>query len=1136
MDGMMHRDVGQLSWARVRRWYQASLVNRTTCMGLALASSVMLIIVLLVIKLGAGLVQRSVDERLEALAARNAMRLESEIERILIGIDNVSHRPLIARGLAEPVEAKRQVLPFLYEFRHAFPEVDALSLVDMRGQIVVAAATNPLIDSAVQASVWRSGQSALSLQTRRTGTWLHFAYPVFQVQSGEKLGIVAGDLDLSALLARTKLDVETVDHLPLSLAVESADGRSIYRSEQGVVGKLLQVDVPIAGRLARGGVEMRLRAGVSRDAAYAPLYALVAWASLLAVAVLAVVVLLIRKLSVNVLRPLQEMSQHAIEVAGAGPAGLRELPVTRADEIGAMGLAFNEMVYSLRQAYETQEAEVQRRTRELGEAQKRLAGVLAGIDDVVYATDPSFSRLDYVSPAAMQVFGLTPEQCINDKQAMFELVLPEDRAGLIDARCKLEVGVSRGVRYRIRRSDGAIRWIKDRFHLLCDEETGAMHVGGVIRDVTARMEAEASLHLRERALASSSCGVVIADMSQPGLPILYVNEAFQRITGYATDEVVGQNWSLLQGSKGENAVGLAEVRLAIAEGRGCKVVIRDYRKDGEAFWNELQLSPIVDDTGRVTHYIGVQNDITANIMATQALVESEQRLALTIDALHEGVWDWRIGENRFITSPSWAEILGVDPHGLSPQDGFSVFSRYLPASWGKHVQEEFDAYLAGSGNEFYLEHQMQHADGRSIWVANHGRIVERAMDGRPERMVGTIVDITQRIESSQQIIGLMAQLDSIFTLSPDAFIYFNDAGRVTFVNPAFERLTGIQAGESTGLSRVEIRHLLQDRSDPSHPFPWFDAGRHPGDQDGQLMYLLHPTRRVLLVSRRGGEGSAAVVYLRDVTRETEVDRMKSEFLTTAAHELRTPMASIMGFAELLMLREFPPERTKDMLATMHRQARRLTDLINELLDLARIEARAGKDFKISRQHIEPVIRDAIAALNVDGDRSRMQLYLPENLPELDIDPAKMQQAIINVLSNAYKYSPKGGPIDISARRRERDGAAQVAIIVRDHGIGMTADQSARVFERFFRADPSGNIPGTGLGMSLVKEIMDSHGGSVEVDSEVGQGTSVSLWLPVQGSESRSMPEDDEEPGTNAHGELTLWLDQSDTAGPKGLLH
>lgn len=1136
MDNLMLPKAGRLSWTHLRFWYQESLVNRATGMGLALAGAVMLVIFAIVFKLASDLVQRAAAERLDAAAAQNALRLEAEIERVLAGLDNLSHRSLLARGFASSSPDEGGLRTVLFEFRQGFPAVKTLSLVDAAGHIVSSASANPVLDMAVQARAVSTRQAAYALKTSSSAARLHFAYPVSHSPNGPSLGVVAGDVDLLAVLAGLRLLSETVDHQPLGVSVVDGSGHTIYRSENRIAGDVLSASAPVAGRLASRGVDLHLHVEVPRAAAYAPLYWIAGMALLLGLAVLAMVVLMVRKIALTILRPLQEMSQHAMAVASTGPAGLRELPVSRSDEIGIMGIAFNEMVNSLRQAYDSQEATVSERTRELAGAQERLARVLAAIDVVVYVTDPAFSQLTYINPATELLFGMTPEQFLAQPSYWQELVVAEDAPRREAARQALAAGAPAEVRYRIRRPDGSIRWVKDRCHLVHDAETGQTQVSGLMRDVTAQMEAEALLRLRERALASSSCGVIIADMMQPGQPVLYVNEAFERITGYAAEDILGRNCALLQGDPAENTAGLAEIRNAIASGGDCKVVLRNYRKDGEPFWNELRISPLCDANGRVTHYIGIQNDITANIMATQALVESEQRLALTIDALHEGVWDWHIPENCFITSPSWAGILGIDARSLPAKAGFSLFIEQVPTAWARHVQSEFDAHLAGSESEFYLDHQMCHADGRIIWVANHGRIVERDAAGRPLRMVGTIVDITQRIESSQQIIGLMAQLDSVFTLSPDAFIYFNETGRVTFVNPAFERLTGIQAGESTGLSRQEIRQLLQERSDPTHAFPWFDISQSREDQDDQLMYLLHPVRRVLLVSWRAGEGCAAVIYMRDVTRETEVDRMKSEFLTTAAHELRTPMASIMGFAELLILRDFPPERTKDMLNTIHRQARRLTDLINELLDLARIEARAGKDFKISRQSVVPVIRDAVAALHVEGDRSRMQLHLPDGLPEVDIDSAKMQQAIINVLSNAYKYSPKGGPIDISTRRRERGGNSQVAIVVCDHGIGMSHEQAARIFERFFRADPSGNIPGTGLGMSLVKEIMESHGGSVEVDSEVGEGTSVSLWLPVHGDGGRLAPNQESSGSGSTHGELTLWLDSPGGSGQSSMLH
>ena len=246
-----------------------------------------------------------------------------------------------------------------------------------------------------------------------------------------------------------------------------------------------------------------------------------------------------------------------------------------------------------------------------------------------------------------------------------------------------------------------------------------------------------------------------------------------------------------------------------------------------------------------------------------------------------------------------------------------------------------------------------------------------------------------------------------------------------------------------------------------------------------------------------------MLYLRDVTRELEVDRMKSEFLSSAAHELRTPMASIFGFAELLLRKSYPDERKREMIDTIHRQAKHLTNLVNELLDLARIEARAGKDFKLEELPLAPMINDAVAALLMPNDTRKVELDLPQSLPLVRVDPGKLRQALTNILSNAYKYSPNGGRIRLSIEERKGPDRDFIGVQVSDQGIGMTPEQLTHACERFYRADTSGNIPGTGLGLSLVKEIMQVQGGSIDMASEYGKGTTVTLWMPISSREVRA---------------------------------
>ncbi|HEX5354730.1 MAG TPA: PAS domain S-box protein [Aquabacterium sp.] len=503
----------------------------------------------------------------------------------------------------------------------------------------------------------------------------------------------------------------------------------------------------------------------------------------------------------------------------------------------------------------------------------------------------------------------------------------------------------------------------------------------IARDTTDAKWAEQELSLRDRALASSADGVIITSMTLPRQPVIYVNHAFERITGYEAHEVLGLNCKILQRDDVDQPA-VQIMREAIRKGESCKVVVRNYRKDGSLFYNDLAISPVLSPEGVLTHYVGVQTDITDRIAAEQVL----------------------------------------------------------------HLRTE--------------------------------------------------------------------RLNAVFDLSPDGFVVLDKRGEVSIVNPAFERMTGMLAGDMVGQSRDAFEEALMARcksselDDASTVAPL--AG-HEAEADGasrasrQLLHLHTPAVRTLVRRvRQGAHDNETVMYFRDITHELEVDRMKSEFLAMAAHELRTPMVSIFGFTELLLKRNFNDERRQDMLSTIHKQASILINLVNELLDLARIEARRGKDFKRQLQPIGPIIEQVLEGLKVPGDRRKVRVHMasPQCLVWADTD--KLGQAVLNVLSNAYKYSPNGGEIHLHVK--QYPDSAQLVIEVEDHGIGMTPAQLARVFERFFRADPSGNIPGTGLGMSLVKEIVSLHQGEVDVRSESGQGTTVRITLPAHMDGATQPPE------------------------------
>jgi signal transduction histidine kinase len=320
-------------------------------------------------------------------------------------------------------------------------------------------------------------------------------------------------------------------------------------------------------------------------------------------------------------------------------------------------------------------------------------------------------------------------------------------------------------------------------------------------------------------------------------------------------------------------------------------------------------------------------------------------------------------------------------------------------------------------------------------------------------------------------------------------------------------------GEETleGLDENDFSIWLAWRCAPSTPFLGVAALRAQlaGDMPDQrtLIELNQQGKRVLQLGLRSSASStlSQILYLRDVTHETAIDQMKSEFLATAAHELRTPMASIFGYAEVLLNEEFDAATQHEFLNTIYTQSKLMANILNELLDLARIEARRDKDFRYTRVDLQMLVSDLARSYPVPAGRDGLELTLPEQPLYLMADAGKLRQTLLNVVSNAFKYSPNGGPVTLKAWiKSSANQAPGVCIEVTDCGIGMSAAQRARVGERFYRADTSGKIPGTGLGMSIVKEIIALHHGTLEIDSTPGAGTTVRLCLPTYATLQDSM--------------------------------
>jgi len=524
------------------------------------------------------------------------------------------------------------------------------------------------------------------------------------------------------------------------------------------------------------------------------------------------------------------------------------------------------------------------------------------------------------------------------------------------------------------------------------------------------------------------------------------------------------------------------------------------RFDGTEFPAEVSLARVDNPTGAM--YALVLRDLTEQRMANEMLGLYNRALECATNGVV--ISDMRLANQPvFYANPAFERITGYSL--------MEIIGRNLMLLQGEDTKQPELATLATAqslGESASAVLRSYRKDG-TLFFNEVSIAPVKAEDGSIPHYVCVLSDVTERERSRMALAERNARLNAVFDLSPDGFVVFDRDGELVYSNKAFRDMTGWSSEAAGHMTVHSFDAAFGPMCDPAIPYrPIAEAMDDTvGHAAPEIIRMVTPAHRAVarLVRHNVDGRGESILYLRDITQETEVDRMKSEFLTTAAHELRTPMVSIFGFTELLLNRPVPDGKKRDLLETIHRQSSLLINMVNELLDLARIEARAGKDLKREEVAIGAVIEQTVAAMMVAGDQRPVALDVQHGQQLLKVDREKTIQALTNILSNAYKYSPEGGEIRLSTvEGRLRDQPA-LGIQVVDHGIGMTAQQQARVFERFYRADPSGNIPGTGLGMSLVKEIAELQGGQVDLRSELGVGTCVTLWFPLAGASSAASP-------------------------------
>jgi len=354
------------------------------------------------------------------------------------------------------------------------------------------------------------------------------------------------------------------------------------------------------------------------------------------------------------------------------------------------------------------------------------------------------------------------------------------------------------------------------------------------------------------------------------------------------------------------------------------------------------------------------------------------------------------------------------------------------------------------------------------------------------------------------------KIDGILKSVADGLIVTDIYNRIILMNRAAEDLLGVHLTEvitrpiDFAIEDETLRERVKSTLDKKKEGYQFDF-ELPGEDPKNPRIM---RARTSVIEDRAGRQTGMITIIHDVTHEREVDRMKTEFISTAAHELRTPLTSIQGFSEVLSRRgDIKQRERRKFLTYINDQSVNLANIINDLLDISRIESGMGFSLNKISSDITEIIRGVVFFFQEQSPKHRFEMDLPGRPVEMSVDREKMRQLIENILSNAVKYSPDGGVIrvrgelvqnaDFGFRNAELKHKDVYLISVQDEGIGMTQEQVDQIFDKFYRVDASNTIiSGTGLGMSIVRYLVEAHGGKVWVESESGKGTRVVFGIPL----------------------------------------
>lgn len=378
------------------------------------------------------------------------------------------------------------------------------------------------------------------------------------------------------------------------------------------------------------------------------------------------------------------------------------------------------------------------------------------------------------------------------------------------------------------------------------------------------------------------------------------------------------------------------------------------------------------------------------------------------------------------------------------------------------------------------------------------RVADKTFSSTAVSLMSALADYAtiaiQNAELFARVEDSRSKLGAILAGTSDAILVTDEQFRIVLLNRSAARILRLEMSEAIGqpmseaVMSKELRSLISHAADP-------EADRFvevPVDDSRTFNANLTPIPSI-----------GYVVVMQDITHLKELERLKNEFVSTVSHDLRSPLTSIRGFVDLIEMTGPLTDQQKDFVAKIRNGVTDITGLIEELLDLGRIEG--GVAFESAPVKMDEIITETTENLqgHAASKHQRLQVLVPDDLPTVFGNRLRLSQVVSNLVGNAIKYTPNGGDIIVWAEEQNK----QVLVSVQDSGIGISAEDQTKLFRKFYRvrSRDTEDIPGTGLGLAITKTIVEKHEGRIWVESELGKGSTFTFLLPAHAPAKQPVP-------------------------------